>query len=380
MDQATDVGRVRRGVRATAASRRRTWCGRIARATSATRRWRSRRCGRNWSGLVPVPGDGRYEWNGYLPINALPHVVNPEKGYIATANNYLFPPDYPLQGSAALHRRRSVPRLADQRGARVGPAPHGRRHDAAAERQRLACPRAASCRCCATRRSPTRPTPVDKARRLLLAWNFSVDADSVAAGIYEMWQRRVSRQHPQSDGAEGSADVHRPAEHEARHRLAARARRPIRRAIAVEGRDELLARSLDEAVAELTKKLGPDMNAWRWGQTAYHHALIRHPLGDIAPADVRAKLNVGPYPARRRQLHGQRDRQRRQPDLRRVAQDHRGHRELGQLGRPEQPRPVRRSRRARTTATCSRSGRAASTFRSSTAGRRSNRSRRIARR
>ena len=33
---------------------------------------------------------------------------------------------------------------------------------------------------------------VDKARALLLAWNFSVDADSVAAGIYEMWQRRVS--------------------------------------------------------------------------------------------------------------------------------------------------------------------------------------------
>src|SRR5205823_15052100 len=40
----------------------------------------------NWSGLVPVPGDGRYEWNGYLPINALPHVLNPPKGYFATAN------------------------------------------------------------------------------------------------------------------------------------------------------------------------------------------------------------------------------------------------------------------------------------------------------
>ena len=30
----------------------------------------------NWSGLVPVPGDGRYEWDGYLPIKALPHIVN----------------------------------------------------------------------------------------------------------------------------------------------------------------------------------------------------------------------------------------------------------------------------------------------------------------
>src|SRR5437868_8130777 len=55
----------------------------------------------NWSGLVPVPGDGRYEWNGYLPINALPHVLNPPKGYFATANNYLFPPDF--QYKEALH-------------------------------------------------------------------------------------------------------------------------------------------------------------------------------------------------------------------------------------------------------------------------------------
>ena len=42
----------------------------------------------NHSGLVPVPGDGRYEWDGFLPIKALPSVVNPPKGYFGTANNY----------------------------------------------------------------------------------------------------------------------------------------------------------------------------------------------------------------------------------------------------------------------------------------------------
>ena len=92
----------------------------------------------NWSGLVPVPGDGRYEWNGYLPINALPHVADPDKGYVATANNYLFPTGLSVQGSAALHRRGSVSRGAHQRGARIGTAAHGGGHDAAAERQRVA--------------------------------------------------------------------------------------------------------------------------------------------------------------------------------------------------------------------------------------------------
>ncbi|MDA0313565.1 MAG: penicillin acylase family protein, partial [Gemmatimonadetes bacterium] len=49
---------------------------------------------RNWSGLVPVPGDGRYEWDGYLPIQAKPHVLNPSEGYFASANNDLIPRDY----------------------------------------------------------------------------------------------------------------------------------------------------------------------------------------------------------------------------------------------------------------------------------------------
>ncbi len=74
-----DVGRVPRRLHVQPAFRRRTWCGRIARATSAIRRWRSRRCGRTGPACVPVPGDGRYEWNGYLPINALPHVANPTR-------------------------------------------------------------------------------------------------------------------------------------------------------------------------------------------------------------------------------------------------------------------------------------------------------------
>ncbi|MBL8139066.1 MAG: penicillin acylase family protein, partial [Acidobacteria bacterium] len=49
---------------------------------------------RSWSGLLPVPGDGRYEWDGYLPINALPSEVNPARGFVATANHYLYPNDY----------------------------------------------------------------------------------------------------------------------------------------------------------------------------------------------------------------------------------------------------------------------------------------------
>ncbi len=48
----------------------------------------------NFSGMVPIPGDGRYEWDGYLPIIEKPNDLNPEKGFIATANQNVIPEDY----------------------------------------------------------------------------------------------------------------------------------------------------------------------------------------------------------------------------------------------------------------------------------------------
>lgn len=51
---------------------------------------------KNWSGLLPVTGDGRFEWNGYLPILELPHRLHPPEGFIATANQENLPPHYPV--------------------------------------------------------------------------------------------------------------------------------------------------------------------------------------------------------------------------------------------------------------------------------------------
>lgn len=45
----------------------------------------------NWNGLAPVPGDGRYEWQGALDLDRLPHVKNPDRGFIATANEHNIP-------------------------------------------------------------------------------------------------------------------------------------------------------------------------------------------------------------------------------------------------------------------------------------------------
>ncbi|MDW8424528.1 MAG: penicillin acylase family protein [Meiothermus sp.] len=47
------------------------------------------------SGLMPVPGDGNWDWQGYLPQDQWPQVYNPKEGFIVTANNKVTPPNYP---------------------------------------------------------------------------------------------------------------------------------------------------------------------------------------------------------------------------------------------------------------------------------------------
>ncbi|OQY36435.1 MAG: hypothetical protein B6243_03175 [Anaerolineaceae bacterium 4572_5.2] len=52
-------------------------------------------------GLAPVPGwNDDYKWESWIPFDELPHAYNPEKGYIATANNKVISDEYPYFISA----------------------------------------------------------------------------------------------------------------------------------------------------------------------------------------------------------------------------------------------------------------------------------------
>ena len=51
---------------------------------------------RSGNGLVPAPGwNGDYEWDGLIPDNELPRLLNPTSGTVVTANNKIAGDDYP---------------------------------------------------------------------------------------------------------------------------------------------------------------------------------------------------------------------------------------------------------------------------------------------
>ena len=133
-----------------------------------------------------------------------------------------------------------------------------------------------------------------KARDQLLAWNYRLDADSVSAGIYETWQRRLAvNLQALMVPAEALPFIGQPS----MVRIVEWLTSPGARfgSDPAKGRDELAARSFAEAVKELQNKLGSDMSKWNWGQEKYHHLIIRHPLTNDAGADAKQKLEIGPF-------------------------------------------------------------------------------------
>jgi penicillin G amidase len=246
----------------------------------------------NWDGLVPVPGDGRYEWQGYLPGKQLPQVVNPPKGFWNTSNENLVPENYP-------HRRALGWTWVDPfRGARVHEVlAAGRKFNMMdmmqLQQDELSIP--ARMLVPLLRDLPPPNDEVGEAMRRLQDWDFVLDRDSVPAGIYAMWERRLK------------ANLH--------GRLVPQAAQPHIKSLSMKrildwllapdgrlgddplaGRDALLLMSLEEALTELQRRFGADMQSWRYGQAGYKHVYLQHPLSPAVSQEWRARLNVGPLP------------------------------------------------------------------------------------
>jgi penicillin G amidase len=247
---------------------------------------------KNWQGLLPVPGDGRYEWEGYLPGRELPHVFNPPQNFWNTSNENLVPAGYP-------HRSMVGWTWSDPfRGARVHEVlASGRKLNMMdmmqLQQDELSIP--ARTLVPLLRQLDSEDLLIQEAIGRLLHWDFVLDRDSVAAGIYVMWERKI-QDHMQQLLVPEEARPH--LESLSMKRILDWLLSPDGRfgEHPVEGRNELLLSSLREALHELERRFGPDRELWMYGQPGYKHARIPHPLGPAVNAELRQMLQPGPLP------------------------------------------------------------------------------------
>jgi len=59
-----------------------------------------------------------------------------------------------------------------------------------------------------------------------------------------------------------------------------------------ETKNDIIRKSLAEALQDLTRQAGPDMKTWRWG--SFHTVTFTHPFGSRKP--LQNIFNIGPYP------------------------------------------------------------------------------------
>jgi penicillin amidase len=261
----------------------------------------------NWNGTLPVPGDGRYEWAGFRDMDELPVAANPERGWLATANEMNLPDDYPAYDKVI-----SFDWYAASRAERLAEVFAGDRRFSPEDCVRLQSD-FVSLPARRILRRLARVTAQDPATtgalELLAGWDADLRPDSAAGALFEVWYRRhlrpallrraLARLVPddQVDAVVAKVTPDESLLADPRADLAV-IEQPAdwlgTDADAEAALDELLRSTLAAAVAEVEQLLGPDRERWAWGRL--HVARLAHPLSPLLDEETRARLAVGPAP------------------------------------------------------------------------------------
>ena len=246
---------------------------------------------RDFSGLVPVPGDGRYEWDGFLPIVQKPNTLNPKQGFIATANQNVTPDNYahwdaigfswsdPYRGDRVNEVLGSGKRLTmeDMKALQV---------DYHSIPAKILTPLLFDLNLTGKR---------DEARDRLKGWDFSLKSNSIEAAIYVAWENHLSLLARDRFIPEQGKDVVGRVQMK---KLIDWIITPDSRfgSSPNQGRDQFLKDAFINGIDYLEELLGEDIDNWQYGQEKYKHTYMSHALGNFVKEEIKARLNIGPRP------------------------------------------------------------------------------------
>ena len=245
-------------------------------------------------GNLPAIGwDDEYEWQGFIPDNELPHISNPPTNFIATANNKIVGDDFPYLISnswAPPHRYERIVSLLQEKGklsledfkriqADVYSVP-ARKLVAEIFKVQADSPE------------------LRWVLKELSDWNFEVTSTSLPALLYEVIRVNLLRNTFRDELGEIYSDflytlnfnynlmdkiISDPQSHWWDDTTTPQ----------LEGRDEIVAKSIEHALREIEEKLGVEKEKWAWGQL--HQYNFVHPLGQVRFLDK--IFNFKPVPA-----------------------------------------------------------------------------------
>jgi penicillin G amidase len=240
----------------------------------------------NWDGLMPVPGDGRYEWQGFWSQADMPELHNPARGWVGTANEMNLPEGYPAE-DRKLGFEWADPGRMERIAEVLSANDKGSIEDSMALQVDAVCRTAL--RGAALLRGLTSTDPeVDRTLRLLEDWDGNETIDSAAAAVAEVWLNKHLGPHIlaelTTEAAAGLVAFGSPYA----------VTSYLQDGALGEARDAVLLASLRTALDEIAERLGPDMATWTWG--ALHHARFIPAAAELADPELRDQMIHGPAP------------------------------------------------------------------------------------
>lgn len=244
---------------------------------------------KNWTGLLPVPETGGYEWSSFVPNGDLPHSYNPASGFVATANHKMIPDNYPYAVGFSWGSPERFLRISEVLSGAAKSGHKLRVEDMEDLQNDVVSLPARELQGLLKHAAGNAP---GMAAKLLLDWDCSLAADSTAAALYEFW---VAELH--------DAVVKVIVPEEARKASGGLSLPKIVQVLSHPGaaqfgqnpeaaRDALLLQTLRAGEQKLAAKLGSDPRNWAWGQL--HRVSFLHPLG-VTPAGA-LLFDRGPVP------------------------------------------------------------------------------------
>jgi penicillin amidase len=237
---------------------------------------------------LPKPGwTGEFEWDGTVPYEELPETIDPESGFLVTANNRIVGDSYPHHITSEWldgFRAKRIEQMIEAEEL------HDLDSFESMQTDVLSLPGLEAAR------RLSRLTPSGQRERSALerlrSWDGRLDPDTVAGTIYQAFLLRLGREVARA--AIGDRDLCERWLDRADNGFTPHITSPWRWHSHLMGLweeadegligrpwDELVLEALSGALDDLGDRFGPDPDEWRWGRV--HEMKFPHPLGDANP-------------------------------------------------------------------------------------------------
>jgi penicillin G amidase len=230
--------------------------------------------------LLPVPGwTGEYEWEGYIPFNELPKVINPEEGFISTANNKVVSDEYPYHIShnwAQPFRQMRIQEFLMEKETITIKDMQRLQMDQMNLQAKEFVP-------ILLKQLPNNLSPQQKeVVQVLEKWNYQDNIDMSAPLIFHLWMKNIKATLLEDEIPDEMMQLF-GGQKQAVDELLRRAAEgnPGPWMISKGGLEAVLDTSLKATISEIKNMYGGKMEDWKWG--SYHQVQFAHPLSAVKP-------------------------------------------------------------------------------------------------